>query len=102
MGYEQRTNGERSERTKNDPSRPRVDLDSMLQREPTYTHRVIAALVNSSALNVRTVLTQNVDNLHRRSGVKRENLVELHGNLQCEVCVSCGRDCERTYRVGPN
>eukprot|EP00392_Amoebophrya_sp_AT5.2_P009004 g9032.t1 len=97
--YERR-NPVRSAATKGDPTRPRVDLDGMLRKRPTYTHRALAALVERGYL--KTILTQNVDNLHRKSGVPRAHLVELHGNLQCEVCASCGREYERAFRVGPN
>jgi NAD-dependent deacetylase len=35
------------------------------------------------------VITQNIDNLHRRAGSK--NVYELHGNIERNYCVSCGR-----------
>jgi NAD-dependent deacetylase len=35
------------------------------------------------------VLTQNVDNLHRRAGSKK--LIELHGNLTRDRCTKCGQ-----------
>lgn len=97
--YERR-NPVRTEETKNDPKRPRVDLDGFLEVQPTYAHRAIAKLVQEGL--VKTVLTQNVDNLHRRSGVPREAMIELHGNLQCERCDKCGKDYERAFRIGPN
>lgn len=97
--YERR-HPQRTEFTKNDPKRPRVDLDTMLAKAPTLSHRAIARLVAEGM--VQTVITQNVDNLHRRSGVPRDQLVELHGNLQCERCEACGRDHERDFRIGPN
>jgi NAD-dependent deacetylase len=37
-----------------------------------------------------TLVTQNVDNLHRRAGSK--NVVELHGNIERSYCVDCGAD----------
>lgn len=97
--YEKR-NPIRSDATKNDPTRPRVDLDEMLKKGPTFSHKAIAKLVEVGM--VKTVMTQNVDNLHRRSGVKRKNLIELHGNLQCERCDTCGAEFERDFRIGPN
>lgn len=36
-----------------------------------------------------TVLTQNVDGLHRSAGTK--NLIEIHGNIQDLFCTSCHR-----------
>jgi NAD-dependent deacetylase len=35
-----------------------------------------------------TVVTQNVDNLHRRAGSK--NLAELHGSIERNYCLGCG------------
>ncbi|MCU0412563.1 MAG: NAD-dependent deacylase [Bacteroidetes bacterium] len=35
-----------------------------------------------------TLVTQNVDNLHRRAGSSR--VLELHGNIERSYCVSCG------------
>jgi NAD-dependent deacetylase len=35
-----------------------------------------------------TVVTQNIDNLHRRAGSKK--VFELHGNIERNFCVDCG------------
>lgn len=35
------------------------------------------------------VITQNIDNLHRRAGSK--NVFELHGNIERNYCMRCGR-----------
>jgi NAD-dependent deacetylase len=35
------------------------------------------------------VITQNVDNLHRRAG--SVNVYELHGNIERNYCIGCGR-----------
>ena len=37
-----------------------------------------------------TLVTQNVDNLHKRAG--SQSVVELHGNIERSYCVQCGRD----------
>lgn len=37
-----------------------------------------------------TLITQNVDNLHRRAGSKR--VFELHGNIQRNFCIGCGKE----------
>ena len=55
--------------------------------EPNTGHRAIAELQNLGKL--RFLITQNVDNLHLRSGIRPELLAELHGNvtrLRCEQC----------------
>lgn len=38
------------------------------------------------------LITQNVDNLHRRAGSQR--VVELHGNLLRSYCIDCGRPAD--------
>ncbi|HVP79110.1 MAG TPA: Sir2 family NAD-dependent protein deacetylase [Thermodesulfobacteriota bacterium] len=55
--------------------------------EPNACHRAIVELQNLGKL--RYLITQNVDNLHLRSGIRPELLAELHGNvtrLRCERC----------------
>jgi NAD-dependent deacetylase len=36
-----------------------------------------------------TLVTQNIDNLHRRAGSK--NIAELHGNIERNYCLGCGK-----------
>jgi NAD-dependent deacetylase len=38
------------------------------------------------------LITQNVDNLHRKAG--SADVIELHGNLQCVKCSVCGQQAE--------
>lgn len=35
-----------------------------------------------------TVITQNIDNLHRRAG--STDVIELHGNIERNYCITCG------------
>ncbi len=59
----------------------------ILRARPNPAHRALVEL--EQALQDRFFLiTQNVDNLHRRAGNIR--LVELHGNIFRERCTSCG------------
>lgn len=51
-------------------------------------HEVLVAL--ESKFEQFTVLTQNVDGLHRSAGSK--NLIEIHGNIQDLFCTSCGHE----------
>ena len=39
-----------------------------------------------------TLITQNVDNLHREAG--SENILELHGNIRRNYCLDCGKNYE--------
>ena len=55
--------------------------------EPNAGHRAIVELQDLGKL--RFLITQNVDNLHLRSGIRPELLAELHGNvtrLRCQKC----------------
>ena len=55
--------------------------------EPNAGHRAIVELQNLGKL--KFLISQNVDNLHLRSGIRSEFLAELHGNvakLRCQRC----------------
>jgi NAD-dependent SIR2 family protein deacetylase len=45
------------------------------------------------------VVSQNVDGLHRKSGVEPERLSELHGNTNLEICAKCKKNYLRDYRT---
>jgi len=55
------------------------------EAKPNPAHLTIADMQNHFQ-NV-TVITQNVDNLHRRAGSK--NIFELHGNIERNFCINC-------------
>jgi len=55
--------------------------------EPNAGHRAVVELQNLGKL--KFLISQNVDNLHLRSGIPHELLAELHGNvakLRCHRC----------------
>ena len=55
--------------------------------EPNASHRAIVELQNLGKM--RFLVSQNVDNLHLRSGIRPDLLAELHGNttkLRCQGC----------------
>jgi NAD-dependent deacetylase len=54
---------------------------------PGPTHRAVARLVQAGL--IRTIVTQNVDDLHRRSGIEPERIIELHGNGTYAKCLTC-------------
>jgi NAD-dependent deacetylase len=62
---------------------------------PNSGHRAVASLVARGT--VGCVITQNIDDLHQRSGVPDERLVELHGNTTYARCL----DCARRYELEP-
>ena len=48
---------------------------------------------------LKCIVSQNVDGLHLKSGVPREQLAELHGNNNLETCIDCGRAFLREFRT---
>jgi len=59
--------------------------------EPNAAHVAIAELHSLGKLDC--VVTQNIDNLHQKSGVPDEKVLELHGNMRWAICLKCGRRC---------
>lgn len=62
-------------------------LTTFEQAEPNPGHHALADLEKMGIL--KTVITQNTDNLHREAG--NTEVIEVHGNLCRMVCLSCGR-----------
>ena len=62
---------------------------SFAEAQPTSTHHAIQALVARGMAVF--VVSQNVDGLHLKSGLSRDCLAELHGNVMMERCERCGR-----------
>jgi len=58
----------------------------MRECEPNAAHRALAALQASIGQRL-TLITQNIDDLHRRAGSR--DPVELHGNAFRTVCLGC-------------
>src|ERR687897_2816879 len=73
--------------------------------KPNASHLSLVELQRLGKLQF--LITQNTDNLHRRSGIRPELLAELHGNGQLVRCLSCERLYTReevgwdTNRWGP-
>ena len=68
---------------------------TMAHAEPNHGHRAVASLVRRGI--VTTVITQNIDGLHQRSGVPDAQVVELHGNSTYAKCI----ECEAAYALRP-
>jgi len=62
---------------------------SLLERiRPTASHMVIRALMDEKFVSF--VCSQNIENLHRTSGIPKSRLWEVHGNLFDFECSNCG------------
>ena len=48
---------------------------------------------------LKFIISQNIDGLHRKSGIHGDCLSELHGNTNLEICMKCGREHMRDFRV---
>lgn len=57
-----------------------------LPYEPNIVHKTVARWEESGLLDA--VITQNIDNLHQKSGSK--NVIELHGTAMRNFCTKCG------------
>jgi NAD-dependent SIR2 family protein deacetylase len=71
-------------RDKGLPPKPRLSWDSA---QPNKGHLAIAELQKLGKL--KFLISQNIDNLHLKSGIKTELLAELHGNISRLRCESC-------------
>lgn len=70
----------------------RVDL---ADKEPNRAHRVIAELKQRYGEEI-SILTQNVDDLFEKAGIRDDEIVHLHGFLTQLRC----RECENVVDVG--
>jgi NAD-dependent deacetylase len=79
-------------RDKGLPPRPvEVPWDSV---EPNTGHLAIVELQNLNKL--KFLISQNVDNLHLKSGIQPHMLAELHGNIAKLRCRRCGETFDRS------
>ena len=69
----------------------RMRREAALAADPNPAHRALARL--ESLVPRLTLITQNVDGLHRRAGSR--NIVELHGDLTRARCSRDGAAAER-------
>jgi NAD-dependent SIR2 family protein deacetylase len=68
------------------PPRWRVSPSRIM---PNASHLALVELQQLGKLQF--LITQNTDNLHRRSGIRPKLLAELHGNGQLMRCLGCDR-----------
>lgn len=76
---------------------PKKKASSIENAAPSLTHMVISEMVKRG--QVKMIISQNVDNLHLKSGVPREKLSEIHGNLFMEWCKTCEVEYMRDFEL---
>jgi len=64
---------------------------------PTMTHMSLVDLQNRGIL--KYLVSQNCDGIHRRSGMRPQNISELHGNGNMEECETCGYKYFRDFHA---
>jgi NAD+-dependent protein deacetylase sirtuin 6 len=64
---------------------------------PSLTHMAIVELLQNGP--VQYVVSQNVDGVHRRSGLPADKLAEVHGNCFLEKCPNCGSVFVRDFEA---
>jgi NAD-dependent deacetylase len=69
--------------------------------QPNAAHEAITKLANHAAEFL--LVTQNVDDLHARAGIARENVVQIHGDIFVTTCSRCdfkehNEECEEIPR----
>jgi NAD-dependent deacetylase len=57
----------------------------IVDANPNIAHYAVSELEKEGI--IKTVITQNIDNLHQKAGSK--NVFEIHGTLNTMTCVSC-------------
>jgi len=62
--------------------------ETLLDAQPNPAHEALAALEQMGIL--KSVITQNIDNLHQEAGSSR--VLELHGHFREATCVRCYRE----------
>ena len=59
----------------------------MRDAQPNEGHRALARLYQAGLL--QTVITQNIDGLHQKSGIPDDRVIELHGSNTYIACLDC-------------
>ena len=62
---------------------------------PSRKYMAFVELMNKK--HIKTIVTQNPDSLHLRSGIPENKLFELGGNQYMEVCTKCGKNYLRDF-----
>lgn len=82
-----------SEEARKETWRRKIAVDeAVAQAQPNRGHRAIAHLITRG--KVSSVITQNIDGLHQRSGIPDKQVIELHGNGTYAACLDCAQRYE--------
>jgi NAD-dependent deacetylase len=77
-----------SQEARNESWRRRFVMETHFSAaRPGRGHQALASLYRAG--KVPGVVTQNIDNLHQASGIRPQDVVELHGNTTYAHCLDC-------------
>ncbi|MEE8397925.1 MAG: Sir2 family NAD-dependent protein deacetylase [Desulfobacterales bacterium] len=80
--------------TRRDKGLPPIKMDKPWDSvDPNIAHLAVLDLQNMGKL--KFLISQNIDNLHLKSGIEFERLAELHGNIARLRCESCEKTTEK-------
>ena len=82
---------------KNEPATKAALRVGLTKAKATRSHLALVELMEKGML--KHIISQNLDGLHRKSGIPAANISELHGNSNLEVCIKCKRGYMRDFRV---
>jgi NAD-dependent deacetylase len=68
------------------------------EAKPNLAHLALTELENRGKL--RAIITQNIDGLHSKANSK--NVLEIHGSIHRNFCVSCGESYSLDFIVNSN
>lgn len=95
-----KTTAKKKLKKESDGSAPKEEI-SFEKAKPALTHEILTSLImDIPDTKFKYVVTQNVDGLHRRSGLSRDNQSVLHGCIFTEYCPVCKIDYFRDFDVG--
>ncbi|WP_321778149.1 SIR2 family NAD-dependent protein deacylase [Sulfurimonas sp.] len=69
--------------------------EDIKDKKPNYAHQLIVELKQKYPKDI-AVLTQNVDDLFEKAGMKSDEIIHLHGFLKELRC----RDCDEIFDIG--
>ena len=68
-----------------------LELHKLLANlSPNSGHKLVQRIVSLKKNNA--LITQNIDGLHQKAGVKEDQIIEIHGNATKAACLSCFKE----------
>lgn len=84
-----------SEEARRESWRRKFAMEPVLSKaKPNKGHMAISSLYERGKIGA--VITQNIDGLHQASGIRDEDVIEVHGNTTYAKCLDCGTRMELT------